>query len=274
MRIRSVLGFSVVAAAMLASSAAMATPTFTVAGISFFNGPVQINQNDEETLIIPGVQNILQGVGFVTNMTDGSPFNVSWTQGNNSRWLYDEFTGFTVDMAHTGPVGTDFKIALMGGQLSYYYFTSDQTAAIQAAANISAAAAIAAVKAGTLWLDLVPQADANGDTFVITLPSGAPGDVTLGSGKGFADITGLGAADAAFKACKIAFANGGAPCPSGFTNFSFVGGSSPNPNVAAFPVSGTDHLNAITVPEPMTVSLFGAGLMGAVMVRRRKSKKA
>ena len=40
-----------------------------------------------------------------------------------------------------------------------------------------------------------------------------------------------------------------------------------------FGVSGADFIKANTVPEPATVSLIGAGLLGAAFLGRRKAKK-
>jgi len=42
----------------------------------------------------------------------------------------------------------------------------------------------------------------------------------------------------------------------------------------AWQVCGTNHATLNVIPEPITLSLFGAGLAGAAAMRRRKVKKA
>jgi hypothetical protein len=39
-------------------------------------------------------------------------------------------------------------------------------------------------------------------------------------------------------------------------------------------VCGTNHATLNVIPEPITLSLFGAGLAGAAALRRRKANKA
>jgi len=57
----------------------------------------------------------------------------------------------------------------------------------------------------------------------------------------------------------------------GWEDLSAAQGSDFDYNDLIFAFAGTQ---IITVPEPVTVSLFGAGLAGAAWMRRRKSKKA
>ena len=60
---------------------------------------------------------------------------------------------------------------------------------------------------------------------------------------------------------------------SNSTKFTFLSGDPPNDFSTGFDsvvISTTDAV----VPEPMTVTLFGAGLVGAGVFHRRKRKKA
>lgn len=280
MRTRSILGISVVTAALLASSAAFATPILNVNGISFPSGAVQIDMHDLETLINPGINNTLQGVGVVTSISDGALLQTYAGGTATVPYLYDEFSGFTLNTTTNAPFvdsSGQLHLALQGGQLSYYTFSTDQQANIAAAAT--ATDAVNLVKSGTLWLSLLPQVeDAFGDTLLITLDSGNAATFGSASGTGFLDIVvgaGAGPANSAFRTCSKTDTNAtGAACIPGKANFSFVGGSSNTSGSGNFPVIGTDHVNAIAVPEPLTLSLFGAGLAGAAAFGRRKSKKA
>jgi PEP-CTERM motif len=281
MRTRSILGLSVITAALLASSVAMATPVVP-------SGPIEIDQHDQETLVNPlAGLNTLKGFGTISTITDGGS-NTYFNQGTGG-FLYDVFSGFTVDNANTHAIGTtQFQIALTGGTLNYYYYATDQAAAINSAMSLGVDGVLNQVANGAgslLWLSLTPQADTNGDTFIITLTTNNPANPT-GNGLGFADVTGAGQADLFLHTCKEPDATSGptnpstpavTACPQGFTDFTFVGGSNTNrgADAALFPVSGTDHISGtVGVPEPMTLSLFGAGLIGAFAFGRRKAKKA
>ena len=54
----------------------------------------------------------------------------------------------------------------------------------------------------------------------------------------------------------------------------YSGQANSGSNDTDFGVTGSNTAKANIVPEPLTISLFGAGLVGAAALRRRKSKKA
>ena len=69
--------------------------------------------------------------------------------------------------------------------------------------------------------------------------------------------------------------------PSDLTGFLFETAFTNTPGVVGHPSStlitingGGGNVDMIPVPEPVTLSVFGAGLAGAVAMRRRKAKKA
>jgi hypothetical protein len=66
--------------------------------------------------------------------------------------------------------------------------------------------------------------------------------------------------------------------PADLTNFDFLSAFTNNPLVVTtngnqFAINGGGGNVGLTVPEPLTLSLFGAGLLGAGALRRRRSKK-
>ena len=84
MRKSSILCLSLLTAGLLTSGAAQATPVIYIDGIGVPMGPVQINQVDHETLIVPTIassntlpaQPNLEGVGIVSTITDGNGFQI------------------------------------------------------------------------------------------------------------------------------------------------------------------------------------------------------
>lgn len=274
-------------AGLLASGAAFAAPINNVGGVGVPLGNDTITQNDFETLITSPGSNFM-GVGQVTSIFGGTPFSTGYTYGQNGVYLLDEFSGFTVRAidnadASGNPIDPTkpITISLTGGELNYYTFSSDILPTLMS--QSTAQAAVNLVKSGSLWLSLTPVAeDANNDTVIITIPTSA-NLFSVGKSNASADLdVNLalnGAATGFFNTCTIADSNAPGPvagahdCLAGFASLSFTGGGQNNAQ-GPFQVGGTDNLIAVSVPEPLSMSLFGGGLIGAAALRRRKAKKA
>ena len=280
---KSLVGLAMFTGALMASGAALAVPVINAGGIGVPLGADQISQTDYETLIT-AVNQSFEGVGQVNSI-----IGTGGTQGYGSGsappppFLYDEFSGFTVRSIVINP-DTSITISLTGGELNYYTFASNQLTNILT--QPTADASVSYVKTGnlanpsSLWLALTPKPlDSNLDTVIITIPAGSNlqniGDSTADA---FLDVNTslLGPASPLFETCTFTDTNApAADCPAMRVDLSFQGGAS-NSGLGApnFAISGVDNVKAFAVPEPLTISLFGAGLVGAAAFGRRKAKKA
>ena len=235
-------------------------------------------QLDRETLVL-ATGNELKGVGTVTDIGDGS--NITFINGQGGKYLYDVFKGFIVDTVTPPTATTTGQITFTGGTLKYYIDTVNRNCTgagclDQAGAgdNTKRDQDIANAELGQLWLSLVPQAvDALGHTFVVTIPAGGTlNSFANASGNGALNVAAIGGlAGPFFDTCTFAdpFA------PGGCVDFKFVGGANSGAS-GDFQVSGHDTLKGNTqiprIPEPGTLWLLGAGLLGLAGVRKMRAR--
>lgn len=266
MRMPSILASTIFAATVLGSTAALAGPT--VGGVTLPDAFYFDTSTSYETLVT--AQNpTLTGVFQVNNIRNQNTAAISYTYGDNGAFLTGYFSGFTLSGVTTGATAT--TLTFTGGQLFYYLNSSNvfTNSAGSPALDIAAQTA-----AGKLWLQVSPEVlDPNGTTLVITLNGLNPTTTAFTSSNAFAlgDVVGGMAAPFLNSDFYHGF-NGQRPDVvfSGSATMSQTGACGTD-----FQVCGSNNMSAQLVPEPVTLSVFGAGLAGAVaMRRRRKAKKA
>lgn len=295
------LGLTTFAAILLASSAAFAVPTVNIDGILVpaASGP-GATVLDAETSFEKSVQNpgeIFNGVFHVTQVQTGGG-TATWVEGQNGKFLDGVFDNFTVIVAQAPTASTDGQLYFTGGQIEYYDSIVNNFHTDSTNGGSGQAGDIAAIRTGgTLWLEalaatsgFVNPADLTQNC--VTTPVGCVAytlKINLPAGTSFTQFTGAstnvvegdvvaGEAMPYFDTNTIHNLNDGTQddviysgnaktlgCDSGVT--------------CDWPINGTDQLQGSVLaqlPEPVSISLFGAGLVGAAVfgARRRKTRKA
>jgi hypothetical protein len=262
-----------VAATALMGASAFANPVACISGVCVPVGGTYLDTSVSAETLVTKTGDILSGVFTVSSITNGA-FQSTYTGYGNgtSTFLAGVFTGFNLANIDSVSTPNHTLLSFTGGSLSYYVSNTDNVG-INPSAGV--AADLAAVQSGQLWAAFDAIAGINGFTLVIDI-TGTPGAFTGASTNFvFLDVAAIpGLAGAFFDSNTQIDSNGIA------RDMSFSGTASAftgnNPCTTDFFVCGSNTAKSqvLPVPEPITLSLFGAGLAGAAAIRRRKAKKA
>ena len=288
MRMPSLLALSVAATALLGTSAAMAGPIALGPG-----GFIATTDSSWENLT-NAVGQTLHGI-LKVNQIDGASGTV-YSYGSATTKVTGVFDAFKLQAVQDNGGGS-FRLYFSGGNLKYYTSANDPYLNNTIVNSGTQNAGITAIQAGSEWLNFNAQN-------ILTLASGVGGnntncasfatcqafdnaDISLyidlqgtlnsfgfaGTSQVYLDlISGSGFTDLVQDGVINSFTNAVADASyQGNANTGQCAVYGPN---TPWQVCGSNNLFAVAVPEPLTLSLFGAGLVGAASLRRRKAKKA
>ncbi|GAB4130755.1 MAG: hypothetical protein Kow00104_16350 [Rhodothalassiaceae bacterium] len=208
----------------------------------------------------------LKGFGLVTNINNTT--QNTFCVGCELTFVFDGF--FVSDLIDSNSDTIIDQVVFQGGSVRFYVDKSpDFTAADSTSAGPDADT--------KLWLEIAGHTSVNplvnggatpGTLFSFLSPLGTVSAPGIGSiGQGVFDAVG-GLAMPNFDTNTIVdFLNG-------FADFSFTSSFQFQPQGNPdYPIAGTGELFGDSIPEPATLALVGAGLMGFGFARRRRAAK-
>jgi hypothetical protein len=293
---RSLFALSLLAGTFFASQAAMANVIVSNTTLpSYSDGPLKISMDDHETLVTKSVLgdgvavgslgNLLQGTGILKsisggiNQTFGNSCSVTSTgcSGlfNSTHTLTDVFTGFSLRDTLVDNVDHKTTLYFTGGQFSICELPGSGVPNTSATPDL--ATALANACAGVVLVQFTPQVqDVFGDTFIATIDNTVLTNFGLAQGVAYLDATG-GIGMSYFNTNTVVNSFTGVNADIQFAGRAQTTGCPALSN--SLTVCGSDDAFNVkvaqVVPEPLTLSLFGAGLAGAATLRfRRRAKKA
>jgi hypothetical protein len=275
MRLRSILASTVFAAAatVLATASASAAPiTFTWDPAATANG----------TLSTAGT---FAPQFTATNLTVKDYATINLSNLNNVTesgiLAVTSIDGFTPGFVN----GTGNAALAVGASAYQLYFTFNSTSTLAPSGGGAFSGSFTSLSY-TLWGDMggkctfsIAGANCGASGTQLQLATGSLSSIGLNSVT--INSGGIPAANVNVDITLGADAGGFFVDPSDLSGFLFETAFTNTPGVVGHPSAtvitingGGGNVDMIPVPEPLTLSVFGAGLAGAVAMRRRKAKKA